>query len=252
MWRNQKFAWDDILGGFPKTMSWNMKRQQKGFWHGCPEAVSSDSWTGTECPGRALWRPRFTSTAASCTPPHLHDSSPSHCGHFSFTWVQRWHPPLGHHRGPEGQWVQYPSSLSPSLRPSSCPVTLTFFLSPPSPCSPPTSQPPPEVREWRWRLPEHSAHLSLSWQCDPQAGESFSTVVYLNNKKKQWMEKEKHSLLFSQWTLRKHWHVVCDVTHDTLKCTECESDPADCYESITNMKRFESSSSGGISWRCLL
>lgn len=46
---------------------------------------------------------------------HWDDSMPSRCSHFSFTWVQRWHPSLGQRWGPEGQWANSPSLLPHSL-----------------------------------------------------------------------------------------------------------------------------------------
>lgn len=62
--------------------------------------------------------PANVSPALCILPVHRAASLPSRCSHFSFTWVQRWHPSLGRRLDPEGRRVKSPSSL-PSFLPSS-------------------------------------------------------------------------------------------------------------------------------------
>lgn len=123
---------------------------------------------------------------------HWDSSLPSHCSHFSFTWVQRWHPSLGQRRGPEARWDKTPFLLPPSLCCLPVPSTPTFSLSPPS-------QPTYRVQQlWNGYtgvpstrgetakvMPARTFSSSqLSWQRDPRVRENLGNSSMPHRKEK--------------------------------------------------------------------
>lgn len=123
----------------------------------------------------------------SC-PPLGSDYLPSHCSHFSFTWVQRWHPLLGRRRGPEGQWANSPSFTS----------TLSLPVPSPriSPLSPPTHRVlvssswtgdtgvPATKGETAKVVPDRSRLVSVVMATWPMSAEENLETFFMSHRKK--------------------------------------------------------------------
>lgn len=103
-------------------------------------------WTKPVMPANVL--PAFC-----ILPFHWDDTLPSHCSHFSFTWVQCWHPSLGQCWCPQSWWVKSSSLLPSSFFPLwTTPNRVSFGMLQIGECQ------PQEVWQQKWYLTEHSAH----------------------------------------------------------------------------------------------